>query len=90
MESDGRRWIPFTDVSNTVNRGISASADDEENRKQQEWRAIRKAEETIEQREERNKKQREYRARRKAESSTPSVGDITQTSIPTTIGDSQK
>ncbi|KAF8772586.1 hypothetical protein HU200_005545 [Digitaria exilis] len=26
----------------------------------------------------------------KAESSTPSVGDITQTSIPATIGDSQK
>ncbi|KAF8690735.1 hypothetical protein HU200_041118 [Digitaria exilis] len=78
MEDNGRRRIPFGDVTNTINRaGSSASADEEhkrqeKNRKQREWRARKKVEETDEQREERNKKQREYRARRKEETSTPS------------------
>jgi len=42
---------------------------EERNRKQQEYRARRRAEQTDEEREEINRKAREYRAQRKAESS---------------------
>jgi hypothetical protein len=41
---------------------------EERNRKQREYRARIRAQETSDEREERNKRQREYRARRKAES----------------------
>ena len=77
--------------------GPSTSADEEQkrlerNRKQREYRARRRAEETQEQKDERNNKQREYRARRKAESSTITYGDFSQStsigsiSIPPTTG----
>ena len=67
----GRRV--FGDVSN--NNIITDDHREERNRKQREYRARKRAEETDEQREERNRKQRENHARRKAEQKSTTPGN---------------
>ena len=66
----GRRV--FGDVSNNI---ITDDQREERNRKQREYRARKRAEETDEQREERNRKQRENYARRKAEQKSTTPGN---------------
>ncbi|OQU77817.1 hypothetical protein SORBI_3009G107140 [Sorghum bicolor] len=63
--------ISLSDVTNINTPACSEEQlkREERNRKQREYRARKRAQETDEEREERNKRQREYRARRKAETS---------------------
>ncbi|KXG21385.1 hypothetical protein SORBI_3009G055500 [Sorghum bicolor] len=66
----------FSDISNTVGEDEETKMREERNRKQCEYSARKRAEQTIEQREEHNRKQCEYRARKKtlAISTTPNHG----------------
>ncbi|XP_035819063.1 uncharacterized protein [Zea mays] len=65
-----RRQTALTDISNQIITGPSDEHErhrEERNRKQREYRARRKAEETNEEREARNKRMRDYRAMKKAD-----------------------
>jgi hypothetical protein len=68
MEERRQTRSALGDISNITTQTDHESLKREErNRKQREYRARKRAEETMEQREERNRKRREYYARKKAE-----------------------
>jgi hypothetical protein len=68
MEERRETRTAFSNISNII--GPDADNElrkrEERNKKQREYRARKRAEESIEQREERNRKQREYRAKKKS------------------------
>ncbi|KAG0514345.1 hypothetical protein BDA96_10G183200 [Sorghum bicolor] len=64
---DRRQTHPtLYDISNTIGHDEERIQREGRNRKQHEYRARKRAEETTEQRDERNRKQREYYAMKKA------------------------